>query len=90
MSDRGWTDDAELLTQALEAGADAYRRGSGYLDPDENNVTVDGTYDATAVLNFIRAAVWDEGYEKGVSDQGIDERDTSLPGGPNTFNPYRS
>jgi hypothetical protein len=89
MSDRDWTDDAELLTQALEAGADAYLPGSGYQSPDQTVVTVDGTYDATAVLNFIRAAVWDEGYEKGVADQGIDERDTALPGGPNTFNPYR-
>jgi hypothetical protein len=59
VSDRGWTDDAELLTQALEAAADAYLPGSGYQSPDQTVVTVDGTYDATAVLNFIAARLPD-------------------------------
>jgi hypothetical protein len=59
-SERGWTDGAELLTRALEAGADAYMRHSGYQSPDEDYVTIDGTYDATVVLNFIRAAARDE------------------------------
>jgi hypothetical protein len=55
MSDRSWTDDAELLTRALEAGSDP--SWGGYQSPDHDVVTIDGTYDATAVLNFIRAAL---------------------------------
>lgn len=40
-------------------------------------------------LTQIRARAWDEGYERGVSDEGIDEREPSaISGEPNTVNPY--
>jgi hypothetical protein len=54
MSEREWTSDAELLARALEAGSGP--SWGGYQSPDANVVTIDGAYDATAVLNFIRAA----------------------------------
>lgn len=36
----------------------------------------------------LAAKTWDEGYERGVSDEGVDERQPSLAGEPNTVNPY--
>jgi hypothetical protein len=66
MPERDWTDDAELLARALDAGENNYR--SGWQEPDGNDVTIDGTYDASAVLNFIRAAAWDEGFDAGARD----------------------
>lgn len=71
---RGWTDEAELLTQALEAGSGPLR--DGWQDPDENVVVVDGT---------IRAAAWDEGYERGVAGDyretvGADTSETKVRG----------
>jgi hypothetical protein len=79
MTERDWTDDAELLARALDAGEDSRR--SGWQRPEGNRVVIDGDYDATAVLNVIRAAAWDEGFDAG-------ERDAAHEAGRR--NPYRA
>jgi hypothetical protein len=40
-------------------------------------------------IDAIRAAAWDEGYERGLVDLGADERTPSFGRGPQTVNPYR-